>query len=548
MERQRLTSKGWHSIYSVMRDGEELAASLRRAASYSNPEERVRELRTAIDPYLQVIESDSVCRETGLRLTDIWRYFRHTWVNIYRSIPGRSMMFLIRDRSRPFHPVIGIAGLANSVVQQSIRDRWIGWDSEVALSNLQANPDRRTVRALLSQLDRHIRAIYISDLVEDNLLSRKDLRTPNNDIIARLRVEADKAIRAHRRYPDPSLQKKSQGRTNKEWVSMAESSLFRSKRCKHLATLLSIRGVLEGKGIPAASKKQLPQLLADGSVKHAFRQLFRFSKAERVGISMMDITVGGAIAPYNAILGGKLVCLLLGSPEIVRQYSRKYRQQVSVIASGMKGAKVTRTPRLVLLCTTSLYGHGSSQYNRIKIPAEVLGGVHGDQLRYEELGTSEGFGSFHFSAESVRLADALLGRSRDGRKVNSIFGEGVNPLMRKMREALMVVGLPSEILLRHGNKRIVYGIPLARNFRYVLMGFEKNAKYIIPQADPRTGSALLIDFWVRRWLSRRIENPEILHQVAENTLAYPVQHGAQVKLAEERSAKVLSIKIAAGSF
>jgi hypothetical protein len=61
----------------------------------------------------------------------------------------------------------------------------------------------------------------------------------------------------------------------------------------------------------------------------------------------------------------------------------------------------------------------------------------------------------------VRLADAILGRSRNGRKVNSIFGEGVNPLIRKIREVLELLELPSDLLLRHGNKRIVYGIPLA---------------------------------------------------------------------------------------
>ena len=59
----------------------------------------------------------------------------------------------------------------------------------------------------------------------------------------------------------------------------------------------------------------------------------------------------------------------------------------------------------MLLCTTSLYGNGSSQYNRVKLPAEVVGGKTSLCLRYEELGTSEGFGSFHFSKESVRLAE-----------------------------------------------------------------------------------------------------------------------------------------------
>jgi hypothetical protein len=216
-----------------------------------------------------------------------------------------------------------------------------------------------------------------------------------------------------------------------------------------------------------------------------------------------------------------------------------------VIASSMKGAKVCRLPKLVLLCTTSLYGNGSSQYNRIRVPAELLGGKPSDRLSYDELGTSEGFGSFHFSTESVRITDALLGRSKQGRKVNSIFGEGVNPLMRKMREALEVVGLPSDVLLRHGNKRIVYGVPLARNFGSVLMGLDRNAQYVIPQTNPRKGTRLLVEFWARRWLSRRIEDGSVLEQVASHTLAYPVRHGAQVHLSEAELPALLSIISAA---
>jgi hypothetical protein len=142
---------------------------------------------------------------------------------------------------------------------------------------------------------------------------------------------------------------------------------------------------------------------------------------------------------------------------------------------------------------------------------------------------SEGFGSFHFSKETVRLADALLGRSKNGRKVNSIFGEGVNPLMRKMREALALVGLPAE-LLRHGNKRIVYGIPLARNFRRFLMGQETRVQYLIPQRNARDRTSLLTQFWIQRWLARRIEDPAVLERVTTDSLAaHPLCHGAQVR-------------------
>jgi hypothetical protein len=136
--------------------------------------------------------------------------------------------------------------------------------------------------------------------------------------------------------------------------------------------------------------------------------------------------------------------------------------------------------KLVLLSTTSLYGSSLSQYSRVKVPAKILGGKDGEALEFRELGASEGFGSFHFSGETLRLMELLLSRSKGARKVNSIFGEGVNPLMRKIRDGLSILGLPADELLKHGNKRIVYGVALARNFSDVLLGFSENPEYTIP--------------------------------------------------------------------
>jgi hypothetical protein len=262
-------------------------------------------------------------------------------------------------------------------------------------------------------------------------------------------------------------------------------------------------------------------------VRNAIGQLVRLIKAKHVGIDMMDIVVCGAIAPYNVVLGGKLVCMLLGSPEVVKYYAAKYQKQPSIIASSMKGSPVRRPHNLVLLCTTSLYGVGSSQYNRVKVPAELLSGRPEDRLEYCKLGCSVGFGSFHFSQETLKWIKLLLGR-KTNRLVNSIFGEGVNPLMRKIREALDEVGLLSDKILWHGNERVVYAVPLARNFREVLLGIDKRPQYLIPQNDAKEKTALLAEHWRTRWLASRINTEGIIDKVEEHTLARPIKHGARV--------------------
>jgi hypothetical protein len=220
--------------------------------------------------------------------------------------------------------------------------------------------------------------------------------------------------------------------------------------------------------------------------------------------------------------------MMLCSPEVIHRYSRRYGDQVSIIASSMQGKPVLRKPRLVFLGTTSLYGSALNQYSRVNIPAEEAGGCAGDKIEYRKLGLSEGFGSFHFSRETIKLIDVMLGRCKDARRVNSIFGEGVNPLMRKIREALDLLGLPSDAILRHGNRRVVYGVAMARNFRKMLMGFHQRPQYLIPLTKASEKTSLLADYWRRRWLLRRINKPEIIDEVSQHTLSYPVSHGARV--------------------
>lgn len=265
----------------------------------------------------------------------------------------------------------------------------------------------------------------------------------------------------------------------------------------------------------------------------AIGQLIRYIKAEHVGVNMMDIIVCGAIAPYNLLLGGKLVSMMMCSPEVTQYYANRYGRQVSIIASSMKGGPVIRAPKLVFLGTTSLYGVGSSQYNRIKIPTEEIGGSIGGKIEFLKLGFSEGFGSYHFSNETFSMMNALLARGNNGRRVNYIFGEGVNPRMRHIREALEVLRLPSDLILRHGNKRVVYGVSLSGNFREVLLGLDKKPFYLIPQSRPRYRTNPIANYWMKRWLSPRITKPGILEEVAEHKLSYPINHGARVPVIKD---------------
>jgi len=278
---------------------------------------------------------------------------------------------------------------------------------------------------------------------------------------------------------------------------------------------------------------KLRELLEDSEGRRVVAAIVKKAKADKVGVALADISVCGALPPYNEILGGKLVSMLLASPEVTTAYRNRYEEARSIIASSMAGRPVVRPPRLVCLTTTSLYGAGSSQYNRIAIPCEKAGGQPGEQIRYACLGETIGFGTGHFGPVTVQELTRVVEQSAHGQRVNSVFGEGVNPRLRKVRDGLDALGFPSDQLLVHGSPRLVYGIPLARNFREYLLGIDQQPAYYLSTKDPKTVTRQIVNWWADRWLVPRIRRDEVLTRVAAHTLVHPIRHGARVPLVSE---------------
>jgi hypothetical protein len=533
MERQRLHQSRFVSMFSLMRDGRELAGALDGARTLSG-QERTEALRRVIDPYLSFVTDGARCDFTGFRLQDIWRYFRHTWVTQYTSTPGRSMAVLVRDRASPMHPVIGIAAISSPIVQIKQRDSWIGWESTSLCSRIAETPTPELGEWLRSVVTTSLEEIHTEDFLADELITIAELRRPAADTLVRLHAFALEQRRLHHRYVH-SREHKSSFKTRQEqasgnpWVTRAETHLFRSKRALALADMLHARLVIDQHLSAAPASAEVAALVADREGRRAVARILRKAKADRVGIAMADITVCGAIPPYNPVLGGKLVAMLSAGPEVVQAYQARYKDAESEIASSIAGRSIIRPAHLVFLGTSSLYGVGSSQYNRVQIPATRLGGGDGEEIRYLELGKSESFGTSQFSSATVEALAQLVHQTRHGQRVNSIFGEGVSPKLRKIRAGLDTLGFPSHRLLRHGRHRIVYGIPLARNTREVLLGINEAPDYLFSYWGSQA-TAAICDWWRERWLAKRIEQEDVIRAVAMHTLVRPVRHGARVQL------------------
>lgn len=506
------------SIFSLMRDGRELAAAL----------EADPEATDAIQPYVQIVDSAATCELTGFKLHDIWRYFRHTWSNSYSTVPGRSMPILIRDAGTEYHAVIGLAAISSPVVQIAERDTWIAWDTKQFVATMAAEPTEKTARWLAHRLDVQQGEIYVDDLLLHGILQPEDLKQPTAEVVGRLRADAERHRAKHHR--SGSIRAARNIETD-AWIERAGTPLFRSKRSALLAETLEIRGLLGPYLSPKPTAEGLKEALSDSRAKRQIGRLVRRARGERVGTVIADLTVCGAVAPYNALAAGKLVGALAVSPTVLAAYKDKYARP-SEIASAMAGRPITREARLSFIGTSSLYGTGSSQYNRLFWPASVMGGKPDVRMGFHELGRSRSFGTSHFSDETVDALVRLCEHTGGLVRVNSLFGEGVSPRLRKVRLGLAALGWPTLELLKHGRERILYGVPLVDNLREYSLGIDGEPEYLL-DPEPRDDGQAVAEWWFGRWARNRATQEHVLDSMRQHRLVRPVRHGARVALPTE---------------
>jgi hypothetical protein len=534
MERGTLTSTGRQSIFSLMRDGRHLQFEIAGALSGTSG----KKLTDLVQPYIQFVHSTSNCTITGLSLQDIWRYFRHTWSNPYESVPGRSMLFLVRDGAAPNHPVMGIGAVSSAAIQLDARDRFIGWLGEDVLAECKRNPNQECADWALTIIDKALKAIYRQDFLEKGILPAKLPKCVPHQVIASLQKLAAKAREEHYARAEAGLNKAGGDAstvTAADWQRYARSALFTFKRAGEVAVLLETRNTLQAVYEGVERTKRIEALLASGSGRAAFLKVVRLARSMTVGTEIADLTVCGAVPPYNAIVGGKLVAMLAASPEVILEYRRRYQSLPSIIASSMAGRAVVRPANLVFIGTTSLYGERPNQYDRASYPCSLIGGPKGESIRYRYLTTSEssrtsGVGTFQFGRDTKAAIEKYLSSTTNGRRVNNVFGEGTSPKLRSLRGGLNALGINSEEMLQHGMEKVVYGVTLVANTSRYLLRLDDKPDYLFSLDEAKSSTARIAQYWFERWALPRMGRTETEQKLLAHTLVRPIRHGARVVL------------------
>ena len=514
---RKMEEKG---IAAVFADGPELAGRIERSENSGGG------LSDAIRPVLELVDPDERDPGTGIRLQDLWRYARLQWSIPYQSTPGRNLHYLIRDDAGPNRPIIGIAALGNAILGLNQRDDALGWSIRSLGQRLDDSTpaDRRKIaRHLIAFARGEVDRVYTRDLKLGRLsIAEKIAR------LEQIEAEADTARKValseagDERTAEYELIRQAHtlvqaGKPDEvNWVKVAKTQLYRRKRAANLADTLRAMAVFDDAGLDD-DPSVLRELLWTEDGRRAVEIVLRRIKQQAIAENVMEIITCGAVAPYQQLLGGKLVAMLMTSPQVVTDVRKRYAGRVSLIASGMAGRPIVRTPNLSLLTTSSLYALGSAQYNRVRVPGSIVTNDSSDDIRYKRVGSTDSFGTVQFASDTTDTLAAVARLANSKRRlVNNLFGEGMSPKLRSLRLGLDALGLTPEEYLRHHSPRLLYAVPLVTNADDVMLGLTRKPKYVLPPAGGADTTTAIADFWAQRWVQPRVQRPDFTEKVQAN--------------------------------
>lgn len=525
---------GKRPVTLLIADGAEVHARLLRAVAEEHGEGDP--LTSACRPYLQLVGAEDVDEFTGHSLREIWRYFRYTWSIPQFNTPGRQLLYLVRDEAHPCHAVMGIVGLNNAALQLGReREYFLGW-SLIALKERL----RDVASTTPARLDEELRwaevqiETALGDVESAGLVTDEEKDAPTGTVVARLRRRAqefdsfrDEALRELSRsatgtdapltVQEGELVEETSPPVSEEMLLLeakptlnpimqkARRHLIARKRAALIAELLHARMLLRQNKQAFTDPEQLASVLEREDVSIALQTVLNAVKSRHAGANMLEITTCGAVEPYRHLLGGKLAALLLFSPQIADDYQKNYSGP-AIISSQMKNAPLVRDSTLVYLGTTSLYSQGSSQYERVVLPPGIISSEQ-KKLQYRKIGKTSGFGTLQFMTPTREAVENFLLDTYAYRDVNSIFGEGPSPKLRKLATGLRELGFPPDTLLRHNRQRLIYAVELTSAAKEYLNSRPcELPDYVRAPGKFKNATDKIASFWRKRWLTSRMKH------------------------------------------
>ena len=497
------------SIDLLVDNGDELKKLFEEVNSLKDENKKVEALKKIIKPEIQHCFLDEICSFTGLRLMDIWRYFRLTWSMPYQTSNARTMPFLVRNGARPNKPIIGIFQLVNPFFNNTGRNSFLRWDNYLSAAQEIKNKNLTVdelADAFLQIIDKSLKETRYDDLIDDQNLIKK----PTQKVITKLTDLAEQ-YRIEETEEEKIQFKKIKIKTRREVetpLSKSSEKMYLKKRSKRLSKLLFARMIFNEYNLKKNPKKAITIMLQIRDGQRAMNIALEYIRQGIYSTQAADLNVCGSIAPYNELLGGKLITLLSTSKNVMEKYDENYKKEKSIISSAVAGRNIIKPSKLLFLTVSSLYDIASSQYNRLKLYQKNYPKLKTD-LIFHEAGFTEGIGSYHISQKTSDLINELTGKVKKYEK-KSISGKGHSHKIRKIIIGLKILNLRQEDIMMHNQRRrnYVFFHKNKKNMIKYLYGLKK-----IENFNHCSSDLSIADAWIKRWVIKRIQRKESLEKI-----------------------------------
>lgn len=432
------------------------------------PEVVIRQIASA-PPHFQLLEARNSNRTLDNR--GLWRAARATWsMGVESSAPGREVAFLGIDAIEPRVP-LGIIQLRNVVPEIVARDRWLGVSAAIdsggkphgylsyltgadATDRLKATC--QVIQSLLDHVNRE--GLPASLTAHSDPRSLFEFANAQRMLFNDLRRQGEKAAR-----------------TKLMLVKRAETAADLTRGVQAIASAVAT-------GDPLAAFSADPELLR--SLNAGLRKIWHY----HMGFVAIELSVCGAAPPFGPLRVGKLMAAAAGSSDVINAWGAD--RPLGEIAADTYLPSVrdaVPNPGALVVFTSGLYPGHAAQYNRVRVGT----------TRWRKIGETLGYGSFHVSLETSRLAGKYNAAVDGYRHITGSFGEGASPRFREVGRAITRLELPD--LLRHEFPRPLYALPLVDDPQAVILGWASN------RVSPARGvdlESLARDWW-ERWVAPR---------------------------------------------
>ena len=262
----------------------------------------------------------------------------------YNPANTRRMPLLIRNGAKPNKPVIGITQFVQPFFNNTGRNEYLHWDNYFSVMKLIRDkilsPDE-VVEAFKNILEDMLKEIRFDDLID----SKKEITNPDQKTIDKFKKLAlhfsEKEKTDKKRQLDLKNKNKQKQIKSKEtsYLEKSETNKYRKKRSTHLSKILFAKKIFKEYGLYKNSKKGLSALFQMPDGQRAINIALFYLRIKIYSTQAVDLNVCGSIAPYNELLGGKLVTLLMGSKEVMENYDNYYKKYESIISSDRQQVK-----------------------------------------------------------------------------------------------------------------------------------------------------------------------------------------------------------------